>query len=225
MLNKKIKNAMAIAVIIALSANSVTNTFAATTIGEASVTDNATLNEDIVWDDTFGTPGNAEATVTGIKVTATVAPSLNVSFSTEEIALGLLTPGVASTGDLNIEVGTNASAGVKITARSTNGWLQHTTLGATEIINSDNSDGESYTLTSATANDSIIVAGITKSGLTTLESNTANKATEHVVYQTNKPEITESTDDVVLTVSTTAIATTSAWDYEDTLTLTVTGNF
>ena len=222
---KKIKNIMAIMAIMALSANSMNSAFAATTIGTASVTTDTSLNQDIVWDDTFGTPGNATSIVTGIKVTAQVLPSMNVSFSTDEIALGLLTPGVASSGDLNIEVGTNASAGVKITARSTKGGLEHTTLGAWEIINNDDADGELYNFTSVTANDTIIVAGIAKTGLALVESNTANIATEHTVYETNKPEITENSDDVVFTVSATSNATTSAWDYEDVITFTVTGNF
>ena len=225
MLKTKIKNIIAITAILALSANSMNSAFAATTIGAASVTWNATLDQSIIWDDTFGTPGNATATVTWIKVTATVAPTMNVGFSTDEIALGLLVPGTPSTGDLNIEVGTNASAWVKITARSSKGWLEHTTLWSSELINNDDTDGESYTFSSATANDTITVAWITKTGLTVIESNTANVATEHTVYESNKPEITENVDDVVFTVSTTANATTSAWDYEDIITFTVTGNF
>ncbi len=222
MINTKIKKIAAVAAIAAMSATTLGSTFA-TNIGTGSVTGSAALDQAIVWDDTFGTAGNATATVTGIKVTATVAPTMNVSFSTDEIALGVLAPGVESTGTLNIEVGTNAVDGSKITLRSTNGGLKHTANG--ELINNDAADGESYKLSSVTANDTVTVAGIVKTGLAEVESDTANKADEHVVYLSDKAEITENTDDVVLTVAATAIATTAAGDYDDTLTFTITGNF
>jgi len=224
MINTKIKKAAAIVAVAAMTASTFGNAVAAN-IGTGSVTGSASLDQAIVWDNTFGTPGNATATVTGIKVTATVAPTMNVSFDTDIIALGTLTPGTPSTGVLNIEVGTNAVAGSKITLRSTNGGLKHSSNA--ELINDDNADGESYTFQAAVANDTITVAGITKTTAlwTAVESDTANKATEHVLYQTNKAEITENTDDIVLTVWATAIATTSAGDYDDTLTFTITGNF
>ncbi len=225
MINTKIKKAAALVAVAAMTASTFGNAVAATNVGTGSVTGSAALDQAIVWDDTFGTAGNATATVTGIKVTATVAPTMNVSFSTDEIALGVLTPGVESTGTLNIEVGTNAVDGSKITLRSTNGGLKHTANA--ELINDDDANGEGYTFQATTADDSTIVAGVAKS--TTLgaatQSDTANKATEHVVYKAEKAEITEGTDDCVLTVAATAIATTSAGDYEDTLTFTITGNF
>ena len=222
MMKTKIKKIVASAALATMLASTI-NWVSATDIGTGSVTGSAALDQTIVWDDTFGTAGNATATVTGIKVTATVAPTMNVSFSTDEIALGLLTPGVESTGTMNIEVGTNAADGSQITMRSTNGGLQHESNS--ELINNDNTDGESYRFEGTAVNDSVIVAGIVKTPLASVESNTANVATEHVLYNSTKAEITEGTDDIVLTVGATAIATTSAGDYDDTLTFTITGNF
>ncbi|MCD5380916.1 hypothetical protein LR004_03220, partial [Candidatus Gracilibacteria bacterium] len=142
MINTKIKKAAALVAVAAMTASTFGNAVAATNVGTGSVTGSAALDTVIVWDDTFGTAGNATATVTGIKVTATVAPTLNVSFSTDEIALGILASGVASTGTMNIEVGTNAADGVLITMLSANGGLKHTTNG--ELINNTLADGELY---------------------------------------------------------------------------------
>ena len=209
MINTKIKKMATLVALAAMTASTFGNAVAATNVGTGSVTGSAALDQAIVWDDTFGTAGNATATVTGIKVTATVAPTLNVSFSTDEIALGVLASGVESTGTMNIEVGTNAADGVKITARSTEGGLKHTSNGS--LINTDDADGESYKFSSTVADDSIIVTGVNKSGLATaVEINTANKATEQTIYLTEKAEMTEGTDDVVMTVAATTVATTAA---------------
>lgn len=222
MINTKIKKIAASAVLATMLATTVSGA-SATDIGTGSVTGNATLDSTIIWNDTFGAIGNATSEVTGIKVTATVAPTMNVSFSTDEIALGLLTPGVESTWTLNIEVGTNAVDGTQITLRSENGGLQHSSNG--DLINDDDSDGENYRFEGTAVNDSVIEAGIVKTALATVDSNTANVATEHVLYNSTKAEITEWTDDIVLTVGATAVATTIAGEYDDTLTFTITGNF
>jgi hypothetical protein len=59
-----------------------------------------------MWDDAF--PGTASGAVTDIIVTATVAPTLNMSISAGVIDLGNLVAGAPSSGNLNIEIGTNA---------------------------------------------------------------------------------------------------------------------
>jgi len=222
MINTKIKKIVAAAALATMLATTI-NGASATDIGTGTVTGNSALDQTIVWDDTFGIAGNAEAIVTGIKVTATVAPTMNVSFSADEIALGLLTPGQESTGTLNIEVWTNASAGTLITLRSANGWLKHTQNW--ELINSDENDDESYRFEGTAVLDTVTVTGITKTGLSNVDVNTDNITTEHQLYLSNKAEIAENNDDIVLTVGAKAIATTSAWDYDDTLTFTITGNF
>jgi len=57
MIKTKIKKAAAIAAIAALSATTLGGAYAATTIGQATVTGNAALDQNIVWDDNF--PGTA----------------------------------------------------------------------------------------------------------------------------------------------------------------------
>lgn len=229
MIKTKIKKALAVASITAMSAawiaaGTLGTSFAAVNVGTGSVTGSSALDQAIVWDETFGNPGNASGSVNGIIVSANVAPTLNANFSTDEIALGLLSSDwTTSTGNLNIEVGTNAVDGVKITVRSTNGGLLHESNW--ELINDDNADGESYTFESTTADDSIAITGINKTGLAQVEVDTANKNTEHIVYETHKAEISENNDDVVLTVGATINATTSPGKYQDILNFTIAGNF
>jgi hypothetical protein len=148
-----------------------------------------------------------------------------MQISAEEIDLGILLPGVAGTGSLNIEIGTNAVNGVTITARSQSGGLTNVADNAIQI-NDLTADGvaESYTWASTpnATNDSSYTA-FSATGLTALEVN--NTTTEHVVYDTNRPEATNGVDDVTFTVTATAEAETPAGDYEDRVTFTVTGSF
>ena len=214
----KIKKAAAIVAVAAITATTLGSAYAATTkIGDATVTGNAALNQDIMFDDATN---KATASVAGVKVTANIAPTLNMVISADEIALGTLTPGTESTGTLNLEVGTNAVSGVKITARSTKGGLEHKT--DTAYLINDATAGESYKFSSTTTQDST-VTGFTHSWLASTSVN--DNATEHQVYLTNKPEITDGNNDVTFTVGATANSEAAYWDYEDTVTFTVTGNF
>ena len=211
---------------IALFAIATTNFGAAhaTQIGTGSVDGNAAFDAIIDWNDTF-TAASASGSVANIKIKARVAPTLNMTISAEEIDLGLLTAGVASTGSLFIEIGTNAKSGVSITARSQSGGLTHTDDAGVQL-NDLVVDGlaESYTWTSTpNAVDDSASAAFAATGLTVLEVN--DIVTEHTVYSTNKSESTTAIDDVEFIVSATASAETPAGDYEDFVTFTVTGNF
>jgi len=211
--------------VLALAAISVTSlgSVGATQIGTGSVVGDPTFDAAIIWDDTF--PGEATGSVEDILIKARVLPSLNMQISAEEIDLGILLPGVAGTGSLNIEIGTNAVNGVTITARSQSGGLTNVADNAIQI-NDLTTDGvaESYTWASTpnATNDSSYTA-FSATGLTELEVN--NTTTEHVVYDTNRPEATDGVDDVTFTVTATAEAETPAGDYEDRVTFTVTGSF
>ena len=216
-----VKKAAAIVAVAALSATTLGGAYAAT-IGQGTVTGNAGLTQNIVWNDTF--PGTATGTVSGIIVTANIAPTLNMSISADTIALGLLTPGVESTGTVNLEVGTNAISGVQITARSGSGGLTNTSNSAVQI-NSLATDGnaESYKFSSTHTVDSTVTGFVSNGDLSATEVN--DNTTEYQIYLTNKPEITSGTDDITFTVGATANAQSMAGDYQDNITFTVVGNF
>ena len=218
----KIKKAAAIAAVALISATTLGGAYAATKIGEGTVTGNAGLTQDIMWDDNF--PGTATWVVSGIIVTANIAPTLNMSISSDAIALGLLTPGVEASGSLNLEVGTNAVSGVQITARSGSGGLTNTSDNNVQINDkTDDGNAESYKFSSTHTVDST-VTGFTSTGdLGALEVN--DNTTEHQIYLTNKPEITDGADDITFTVATTANAQSTAGAYQDKITFTVVGNF
>ena len=222
MINTKIKKAMAIAAITALTA---TSAYAATQIGTGSVTGTTSFDSPINWDDTFGGTANASGSVSNILVQATVAPTLNMEISTGTINLGQLTAWVEATGSLDLEIGTNAVAGASITARSQSGGLTNTTDNSVQI-NDLTADGvaESYKFASAinAAADST-VSGFTQSAA--LDTEVDDNSTEHTVYTSNKPQATNGVDDVTFTVKATADAQTPAGLYEDHVTFTVTGNF
>ena len=222
MIKTKIKKAAAIAAIAALSATTLGGAYAATKIGDATVTGNASLNQDIIWDDNF--PGTATWVVSGIIVTANIAPTLNMSISADEIALGLLTPWVEASWNLNLEVGTNAVSGVQITARSGSGWLTNTSDNSVQINNlTADGNAESYKFSSTHTVDSTVTGFASTGDLAAVEIN--DNTTEHQIYLTNKPEITDGVDDVTFTVAATANAQSPAGDYQDEITFTVVGNF
>ncbi len=180
------------------------------------------------WDTNF--PGSASGSVSDIKVKARVNPVLNLAISVSEIDLGILTAGVASTGSLNLEIGTNALSGVSITARSQSGGLTNVSdndIQISSITDATDPVAENYTWASTAltgvASDSSYGAAFTASGLTALEI--VDDTTEHTVYTTNNPEATSSVDDVEFIVSATPTAETPAGDYQDCVTFTVTGNF
>jgi len=192
-------------------------------IGTGSVVGSGAFDSAINWDENF--PGTASGSVSNIKITARVNPSLNMAISAEEIDLGVLVAWVPSTGNLFLEVGTNAKSGVSITARSQNGGLTNTDDGSIQM-NNLTTDGiaESYTWESTpNATDDSSSATFAATGLSALEVN--DNSTEHVVYNTNLAEATNLVDDVEFIVSATANTETPAGDYEDNVTFTVTGNF
>jgi len=224
MTKTKIQKALAI---IALASLAFSNVSAAT-IGTGSVAGTGAFDTVINWDESF--PGTASGSVSDIKIKARVNPVLNMAISLAEIDLGVLTAGVASTGSLNLEIGTNAVSGVNITARSQSGGLTNVTdndvkissvTGALDPV-AENYTWASTALTGA-ASDSSYTTGFTASGLTELEI--VDDTTEHTVYSSDKPERTENVDDVVFVVSATPTAETAAGDYQDCVTFTVTGNF
>jgi len=180
-----------------------------------------------MWDDSF--PGTASGAVSNVIVTATVLPTLNMTVSTGSIDLGTLVAGTPSNGSLGIEIGTNASNGVTITARSGSGGLTNTASGAYKI--QDNTDAfddgvdESYTFAAtAGAHDSNTTGFVQSSNYAAVEVN--NNTAEHTIYSTNKGEADNAgAADVVFTVEATTVAETVAGDYEDNVTFTVTGNF
>lgn len=201
----------------------------ATQIGTGSVSGTGAFDAVIDWNDTF-TANSASGSVSDIKIKARVNPVLNMAISTAEIDLGTLVAGTASTGSLNLEIGTNAKSGVTITARSQSGGLVNLGDSDTKISSVTGAldpVAESYTYASTAltgvAGDSSYGAAFSTSGLTELE--VVDNSTEHTVYTSNKPEATNSVDDVEFVVSATSSTETPAGDYEDHVTFTVTGNF
>ncbi len=221
MLKTKIKKAIAVVWIMAIASSS----FAVTQIGTGSVVGDATFDSAINWDDTFGGTANASGSVTGIIVKAVVAPTLNMAISAKEIDLGILNPdGTVASGTLDLEIGTNAASGVKISVRSWSGWLTNISNNAIQINDLTTDDNaESYKFKSAlnAAADSTVTGFISTAALNTeVDDNT----TEHTVYETNKPEVTDGVNDVTFTVESAINYGTPAGNYQDTLTFTVLGN-
>jgi hypothetical protein len=196
----------------------------ATVIGSTSIV-GVTLTGSVDWNDTF-TAASATGTISGVIVTAQVLPTLNMTISTGAIDLGILVGGVESAGSLDIEVGTNATNGVTITARSGSGGLTNTIDNLIQI-NELTTDGigESYTFAStANAIDSTVSGFDSTGDLTALEIN--NNLDENIIYSTNKPEPDLSAvQDVTFTVAATSSAQTAAGNYQDSITFTITGNF
>jgi hypothetical protein len=223
MIKTKIKKVLAATAIAALATTQFANVFAASNIGTGSVTGDISFDTNIIWDDAF--PGSATGTVTGIVVKAQVLPTLNMVISDKEIDLGVLTAGTPSTGTLDIEVGTNAANGVTIRVKSASGGLTNTSDNALQINNAlTDGSQENYTFAStANAIDSTVTGFVTTGDLASTE---VVDSSELIIYDTNKPEISDGTDaDVTFTVSATSNAQTPAGNYQDTLDFTVIGNF
>jgi hypothetical protein len=223
----KINKIVAIAIITAMSTGllSITTSYATTKIGTGSVVGTSSFDSNIDWDDTFGNTSNASGSVDNVVVTATVVPSLNMEISTGAIDLGSLQAGVEVTGELDLEVGTNAANGLTITARSSSGGLTNVSDNSVQL-NSLTADGvaESYKFVSAiNATTDSSVSGFTQAA--TLSTEVNNNSTEHTVYTSNKPQATNGVNDVTFSVKATSDAQTPAGLYEDRITFTVTGNF
>ena len=224
MTKTKIQKILAGSALFALTAVNFGAVSAATQIGTGSVTGTGAFNSAINWDGNF--PGTASGSVQNIKIKAKVNPSLNMAISASEIDLGTLVAGVTSSGSLNLEIGTNAKSGVSVTARSSNGGLNHTTEAGVQI-NSLTTDGlaESYTWKSIknATDDSASPTFSASDMASAVEVN--NNSTEHAIYTTNKGESTTNVDDVAFTVAALTGYETPAGNYEDYVTFTVTGNF
>jgi len=224
MIKTKIKKAIAIAGIAAITTASLGTAFAAQ-IGTGSVTWDNSFDSPINWDGTYGNNNNASGSVSDIIVTATVEPSLNMEISTGAIDLGNLVPGTESKGELFIEIGTNAANGASITARSQSGGLTNTTDNSIQINDlTDDGIAESYKFYSETA----AAADSTVSGFTqdaSLDTEVDDNTTEHTVYTSNKPQSKDQVNDIKFTVGATVNDQTAAGNYQDKITFTVTGNF
>lgn len=193
----------------------------AVNIGNITVTGSGTMTQNITWDGNF--PVNASGSVSGIKVKAKVAPTLNMSISAHEINLGTLTPGTASGGSIDLEVGTNARQWVLVTATSEKKGLEQTADSSIKINNEHT--GESYTFESVAGNsDSSAPSFSVNTVLTKTEINSTNYT--NTIYQTNKAEAFDTTSsDFSFKVEATASSETPAGEYEDVITFTITGNF
>lgn len=229
MTKTKIQKVFAVIALMAIATTNFSAVSAATQIGTGSVTGSGAFDTAIMWDDAL--PGTASGSVANVKIKARVNPTLNMSISDVEIDLGVLAAGVASTGGLFLEIGTNAVSGVSITARSQSGGLTNTSSGAIQI-NDLVADGlaESYTWESAiNGTDDSSSVGFAAENTTGDALNVAaeinENTTEYNVYTTNKGEATNLEDDVEFIVSATSEAETPAGDYEDYVTFSVTGNF
>ncbi len=225
MLQTKIKKVFAVTALSAIAMTGAADT-SATQIGTGSVTGSGAFDTSIDWNDVFGPGSSASGSVTDIRIHATVLPTLNMEISAEEIDLGNLVPGVTSTGELDLEIGTNAVSGVSITARSQNAGLTNLLNPAIQINDLTADDvAESYTWASApTATDDSSFTAFAATGLATA-TEINDDTTEHTVYSTNNPEATNLVDDVKFNVETTISAETPAGEYEDFVTFTVTANF
>ena len=195
----------------------------ASQIGTGVVQGSGALNTPINWNDTF-VGASASGSLNGLVVTARVLPTLNMTISgSGTIALGNLSSASASTGSVNIEIGTNALNGASVTARSTNGGLANISSGSI-IINSLTTDGfaDSYRFVSvANATDSTAL-GFSQSGSVNTEINNTSNVT---LYTSNKPQPVTNVDDITFSVSAQPNAQTPAGDYKDIVVVTVTGNF
>lgn len=219
----KTKKALAALAVWAISCAQLSNVYAAQQIGTGTVDGDNSFDTAIMWDESF--PGTASWTVNGIEVNARVLPTLNMTLSAKEINLWDLAPGIASNGSIDIEIGTNAANGVTVRAKSGSGGLTNTSDNSLQI-NELTADGsaESYTFASSAGMGDSTVTWFdnTLGNLTAAEVSNSN---ETIVYQTNKPELTDTTADVTFTVEATANAQTPAGVYQDNIDFIVTGNF
>lgn len=217
----KIKKIAAAIVVGALFTAQVSVFAAPSTIGTGTVVGDPSFNTDIIWDGNF--PGTASGTITGIKVNATIEPTISMELSAKEIDLGILAAWVTGSGTIDIEVGTNAVNGVTITVLSGSGGLANTSDNLIKINNTD-ADWESYKFSSNfNLKDSTITDFANSGDLTLVEINSNAPVT---IYNTNRPEMSDGVNsDLTFRVEATANAQTPAGSYQDTLNFMITGNF
>ena len=219
-MKKHFNKAAAFLGVSAIAIANLSSASAAVQIGTGTVTGSGGLSTPVMWNETY-TANSASGTVNGVVVTAKILPTLNMNISADLINLGTLTPGTPASGNVTLELGTNAANGVQVTARSTNGRLQHTANVAAFIGSAHT--GESYKFASTPGSNDSSYGDYLKTA--TLNAEVTNNTTEHVVVATNRPEKSQNQDDVTFTVSATANDEASAGDYRDVVVFTVTGNF
>lgn len=215
------KRAIALIGLTAFAAVTASQAFASQ-IGTGTVTGSGGLTTAINWNDTI--PGSASGTINGIVVKAKVRPILNLAISADTINLGYLETVNYMSGSVSMEVGTNASAGATVTAKSASGGLTSSTGNQ---INNLTTDGiaESYKWSTAiqAASDSVS-AGFTQTANLDVEVN--NTTTAHTLYTTNKPSKSSPTiDDFTFKASAKVAEDTPAADYSDKVIVTVAANF
>ncbi len=199
-------------------------------VGTGSVVWSWAFDSSIMWNEEFTGAWSASGSVNWIIVKARIEPQIDMSISAPEIDLGLLTSATASNWTLDLEVWTNAVNWLLVTVRSNSGWLENT-ADPTVVLNNlaTNPYQSNYTFASTNQNvwgalDSTITGFAVTNTLATTEI--TDNTTEHILYQTNKPEdFDNGTKDFVFEVSATPNSMAPAWAYEDVLTFTITGNF
>ncbi|NRH21186.1 hypothetical protein HOO68_04025 [Candidatus Gracilibacteria bacterium] len=195
----------------------------ATNIGTGTVVGSGALNTTINWNDTY-TAGSASGSNI-LTVTAKIQPTLNMTISGSTVGvidLGTLSAANYQTGSVDIEVGTNATNGASVTAKSGNGGLKN---GA-DVINSLGTDGipDSYKFSSA------LVAGsdsaFSGTAIASLNVEVVDNTTAHTLYTYARPQsLSANIDDFKFSVSAKPDAQSPAGSYSDTVTISVTGNF
>lgn len=196
----------------------------ASQIGTGTVVGSGALTAPINWNDTF-VSSSASGSINGIVVTGRILPTLNMTISgSGTIALGNLSSAAASTGSVNIEIGTNAINGASVTARSTNAGMTNTSSGAI-VINSLSADGfaDSYKFVSSAAATDSTAPGFSQTAALNTEVN--NNSTNHSVYSCTRPQPLTGVDDITFSVVAQPNGQTPAGDYRDVIVVTVSGNF
>ena len=222
----KISNILRVALVGTLSLSLGSGTIGslyASQIGTGTVVGSGGLTTSILWNDTL-IWSSASGTINGIVVTARVLPTLNMTISgSGTMALGNLVSTSASTGSVQIEIGTNAVNGASVTATSTNGGLQNISSGAI-MLNSLSTDGfaDSYKFISSLGTADSTAPGFTQSGSVNTE---VNNTTAVTLYTCNKQQPLTAVDDFTFSITAQPNGQTPAGDYQDIVKITVSGNF
>lgn len=219
----KTKKAIALFTLSAVLASNLWIANAEKNIWTIEVTGDSAKTTQINWNEQYPVTG-ITGSVTGIKVKAVIEPQISMKLSAKELNLGVLTVATPSAQSLDLEVGTNAKDGVNVTVTSTKGGMKNKADENVIINNTTNVDGmaDSYKFKSEAGTSDSTVTGFSATYLTEAE---ITDTTAKTIYSTNKPEQFNTVADATFTVTATANAQTPAWEYEDELTFTITGNF
>lgn len=195
----------------------------ASQIGTGTVVGSGAMSTPILWNDTF-VWSSASGTINGVTVLARILPTLNMTISgTGILNLGNITSTAASSGSVSIEIGTNAVNGASVTARSQNGGMVNISSTG-NILNSLSADGfaDSYRFISTVGTTDSTAPWFTQSGALNTE---ITNTTSQTLYTSTRPQPLSGVDDMAFTVSVQPNAQSPAGDYQDTILITVTGNF